>query len=281
MKNIKQELPPYEEIQSYDKVIDHIKNANETLKNSLIDAIKKLHPEQAFAISDEKSESCVRFLNSFLSNSNNGNVFTTNYDLLLYWVLMRMLNTSDKDKICDGFGRDTEDGELSELRWGKNSGTQSIYYLHGALHLFDTGIEIVKEEYDTQHYLLQKINERMKKKEYPIFVTAGSGDDKLAHIMHNKYLSYCYDKLSAIEGSLIVYGFGFGKYDDHIIKAINKAGENRRDKDGKWHMLHSVYIGLYSKDDYKHINQIKDQFKVPIRVFKAETTNVWGEKKPY
>jgi len=116
----------------------------------------------------------------------------------------------------------------------------------------------------------------MAQKEYPIFVTAGSGKDKLTHIMHNKYLSFCYETLTAISGSLIVYGFGFGAYDDHIIKAINKAGKKRRDEKGNWLMLNSVYIGVYSEKDYNHIKQIESQFKVPLRVFDAKSLNVWG-----
>ncbi|MDZ7795507.1 MAG: hypothetical protein U5P10_17980 [Spirochaetia bacterium] len=88
----------------------------------------------------------------------------------------------------DGFGRDREnldewvpedELEYSELRWGKHKEEQTIYYLHGALPIFDTGIEIVKEEYDSEHLLLENINKRMERKEYPIFVTAGNGEKSL------------------------------------------------------------------------------------------------------
>lgn len=261
------------------EVVKKIKEASETLKSSLIDAIKELHPDHVFKIPEDKSQGCANFLNSFLSPG--GGVFTTNYDLLLYWVCER----NQLENRVDGFGRAAEEADewvepevrqYSELRWGKYKDDQSIYYLHGALQIFDTGIEIIKEEYTSQHYLLENIKGRMAKKEYPIFVTAGSGNDKLTHIMHNKYLTHCYETLTAIEGSLIVYGFGFGPYDDHIIKAINKAGKKRKDENGNWHMLKSVYIGLYSEKDYNHIKQIEKQFKVPLRVFDAKTLYVWG-----
>lgn len=261
------------------KVVEKIKEASETLKTSLIEAIKELHPGHVFTIPENKSRVCANFLQSFLSQG--GEVFTTNYDLLLYWICER----NQLENRVDGFGRDAEETDewvepenrqYSELRWGKYKDEQSIYYLHGALQIFDTGIEIIKEEYTSQHYLLENIKERMAKKEYPIFVTAGSGNDKLVHIMHNRYLSHCYDRLTKIEGSLIVYGFGFGPYDDHIIKAINKAAKKRKDKNGNWHMLNSIYIGLYSENDYTRIKQIEKQFKVPLRVFDAKTLNVWG-----
>jgi hypothetical protein len=261
------------------KVVKKIKSASEILKTSLIDAIKELHPEHVFTIEEEKSQACASFLATFLNQ--NGLIFTTNYDLLLYWVLMR----NKIENGGDGFGRDAiesdewvepDDRQYSELHWGKNSDSQSIHYLHGALQIFDTGIEIEKEEYTSEHYLLENIKARMTKKEYPIFVTAGSGKDKLTHIVHNKYLAYCYEQLSTISGSLICYGFSFSPYDDHIIKAINKAGKKRIDEEGKWHMLNSVYIGIYSKNDLSHIKEIKKQFKVPVRLFDAKTLNVWG-----
>lgn len=261
------------------KIVEKIRKASETLKSSLIDAIKELHPEHVFEVPEEKSQACAAFLKSFLDE--NGQVFSTNYDLLLYWVLMR----NQLDRMGDGFGRETDetdewidpdDRDWSELRWGKNKETQSIHYLHGALHLFDTGIDVIKEEYSSEHYLLENVKARMAKKEYPIFVTAGSSKDKLTHIMHNKYLAYCYESLSRISGTLICFGFGFGPYDEHIIRAINKAYKWREVEEGKLERLQSVYIGVYSEKDLEHINSIKKKFKVPMRVFDAKTVNVWG-----
>lgn len=262
------------------KVVYNIKKATETLKESLIEAIKELHPEHVFSVPEEKSIACANFLNSFLDDD--GQIFTTNYDLLLYWVLMR----NEIENAIDGFGRDSEESdewipederEYSELRWGKHKGVQTIHYLHGALQLFDAGVDIIKEEYTDDHFLLENIKIRMEKKEYPIFVTAGNGYEKLTHIVHNKYLANCYESLSSITGSLICYGFGFGKYDNHIISAINKAAKKRKDKNNKWlPFLNSVYIGVYSEEDLKYIKSIEKKFKVPVRVFDSKTVNVWG-----
>lgn len=81
-----------------------------------------------------------------------GSVFSTNYDLLLYWILMR----NNIVEHVDGFGREIENpGEFvppeeqvwTELRWGKNREKQNVFYVHGALPFFDTGVDIVKEEY--------------------------------------------------------------------------------------------------------------------------------------
>lgn len=251
--------------------------ANKLLQNSLIEAIGKLHPEHVFNIPDEKSVSCYQFLSDFLENE--GMVFSTNYDLLLYWVLMR----NESKKAVDGFGRELlnpddvkfgADQDWSDLYWGKHKEEQSVFYLHGTLPIFDNGVDIEKEVYRNQAYLLTNIKERLNKKEYPIFVTAGSGKEKLQHIMHNKYLTFCYENLCDIEGSLISFGFNFGEYDEHIIEAINKAskyGARTGDK------LLSIYIGVFSQGDLDHIKSIESKFKCKVNVYDSKTANIWDK----
>lgn len=260
-------------------LIAKIRSASEALKNSLIDAVKELHPEHVFKVPEEKSQACIKFLQQYIDKD--GLVFSTNYDLLPYWVLMR----NSAHNAIDGFGRDLEtdlgngeyvnpeDLEYSELRWGKYKKEQTIFYLHGTLPIFDTGINIVKVEYDSEHFLLQNVKDRIDKKQYPIFVTAGNGKEKLTHIMHNKYLSNCYERLCNIQGSLITFGFNFGEYDTHIIDAINTAAKmGRKVADRLW----SIYIGVFSDEDLKHINEIKDQFKCKVTAYNARTANIWN-----
>lgn len=260
-------------------LVPKIKTTSEELKNSLIDAVKELHPEHVFKIPVEKSQSCVNFLQEYLNKG--GLVFSTNYDLLLYWVLIR----NNAQNAIDGFGRDLETDldnehfiesdnlEYSELRWGKYKKTQTIHYLHGTLPIFDAGINIIKVEYDSGHYLLENVKERIDKKEYPIFVTAGNGNEKLAHIMHNKYLTFCYEQLCNIQGSLVTFGFNFGEYDTHIIDAINIAAKGGRKTPEK---LWSIYIGVYSDSDLKHIRDIEKQFKCKVTPYNAKTANLWN-----
>lgn len=255
---------------------EKVDSASSKLKQSLLDAVNVLHPEHVFTVPEDESEACSRFLKTFLDSK--GNIYSTNYDLLLYWILMR-------NKIVqhtDGFGRElenpeefvpSEEQEWSELRWGKHRDDQNVFYVHGALPFFDTGTDIIKEEYDQQNYLLEKISNRMDRGEYPIFVTAGNGREKLTHIMHNHYLSNCFDSLSGITGSLVTFGFNFGPYDDHIIKAINRAAKYGNKKFPK---LLSVYIGVYSDQDKEHIEKISSKFKCKVRIYDAKTVNVWG-----
>lgn len=254
-----------------------IEAASAKLKSSLLDAVRALHPEHVFTVSEEAVAACAKFLNLFLSRG--GSVFSSNYDLPLYWILMR----ANTIKHIDGCGRDAlnyepgmdeSDIELSDLYWGKHKEKQNIFYVHGALPFFDAGSQVVKEEYGNSAYILQNISTRMENGEYPIFVTAGNGEQKLAHIMHNQYLSFCYDKLSTMTGTLVTFGFNFGDYDRHIIDAINHAAKDGRKDFPK---LLSVYIGVYSESDKKHIENIAHLFKPKVRIFDAKTVDVWGK----
>lgn len=249
------------------------------LKNSLLDAVRALHPEYVFEVPEEQSVACSNFLNNFLGTG--GHIFSTNYDLLLYWILLRN-NIIDH---VDGFGRELEnpdevakgeEQQWSELIWGKHKDKQNVFYVHGALPFFDTGVEIIKEEYDGTNYLLENISDRMEAGAYPVFVTAGNGREKLSHIMHNHYLSWCYDNLCNIEGSLVTFGFNFGPYDEHIIEAINRAAKEGKNIHPK---LLSVYIGVYSDDSRRHIEQIQGKFKCKVRIFDAKTVDVWGKSE--
>ncbi len=256
------------------KLKKRVEAASAKLKKSLLDAVKAMHPEHVFKVPEDQSMACAAFLQKFLGTT--GSIFSTNYDLLLYWVLMR---NGIVDHV-DGCGRELEndtgeymapeDQEWSELIWGINRNKQNVFYLHGALPFFDSGVSVVKEEYDVYNYLLENISARMENGEYPIFVTAGDGTQKLNHITHNQYLTYCYDNFCQMEGSLVTYGFSFGQYDEHIIAAINKAAKQKIPN-----KLWSIYIGVYSPEDKKHIEQIKGKFACKVHVFDAKTANVW------
>lgn len=254
---------------------EQIQSASQKLKETLLKSVQELHPEHVYKLPDDKSAACAAFLSPFLNSG--GQIYTTNYDLLLYWVLMR----EGVNNPIDGFGKEVfnhdevtkgAEPELSDLFWGPNKDDQNVHYLHGALHLFDAGAAVFKEQYSYDAYLLQNITARLNNGEYPIFVTAGTSDEKLEHIRHNQYLSHCYDKLSKVSGSLVTFGFNFGEYDEHIIEAINRAKANKDMGSKLW----SVYIGVYSAADEAHIRSIENKFRLKVTLFDAKTANVWG-----
>ena len=255
--------------------IDKCMNLKEELKKELIDAIDKMHPDCIFKLTDENINYCGKFLEPYFKDE--CSIISTNYDLLLYWVLMRYQST-DGRSFSDGFSHKYE----KEIRTVKGytqvdksliwngSQSQNIFYLHGALHIFDTRHGYEKEQYDAdQHcFIKNRIDSRIKKDNYPVFVTAGDSSQKMQQIMHNGYLAYCYNHLKIIRGSLVTLGFSFGENDKHIIDAINEAGKKG---------LNSIYIGCFSDSDSQYIKELIDQkyFNVKVNTYDAKTAHIW------
>lgn len=53
------------------------------IKDALVNAIAKRHPDRPFDIENQQYAACRAFLNGF------NHIFTLNYDVLLYWTLMQ------------------------------------------------------------------------------------------------------------------------------------------------------------------------------------------------
>lgn len=94
-----------------------IESSMTKLKEGLLGAVQSLHPEHVFTVPEKQYESCSKFLKCFLDTK--GKIFSTNYDLLLYWVLVHR----NEIEHCDGFGRDLENPEevrVGEKKYGLN-----------------------------------------------------------------------------------------------------------------------------------------------------------------
>ncbi len=67
-----------------------------------------------------------------------------NYDLLLYWSIMQNEVRQPLTLGDDGF-RTPDDGEAEYVTWDvERTDEQDVFYLHGALHLYDAGSELKK-----------------------------------------------------------------------------------------------------------------------------------------
>ncbi len=178
------------------------------LRDALIHAVHEVHPGSQFEIPHAQIESCAKFLENFEA------IFTTNYDLLLYWVIVNKI----KEKFGDGFGQ----GEAADgFRKFDPEGYCATYYLHGALHFF------LSEQRDTLKRLLEgsKIIEDIaitikERHQLPLFVAEGVSSQKMTKINSVPYLKYCYDELSNVEESLFVFGLTTNDRDRHIFDAI-------------------------------------------------------------
>jgi len=87
------------------------------------------------------------------------------------------------------------------------------------------------------------------------------------------YLSFCYDQLSSLNGSLVTFGFNFGGYDDHIVDALRTAADTGSNADPK---LRSIYVGIYSEKDIPRIQGVVNTIKCKAHYYDARSIQPWG-----
>ena len=115
------------------ETINQIKEDQEHLKQALITAISNTHPHLPHEVTEEQ----YSFVRKFISGFNQ--VFTVNYDLLLYW-------SRNKNDLPPENYR-TDDGFRAQRRWEGHNTNQEVHFLHGGLHIYDSGSSIKKHAF--------------------------------------------------------------------------------------------------------------------------------------
>lgn len=239
------------------------------LRDVLITAIAKSHPDYPFEIDDKASASCKSFLSEF------HHIFTVNYDLLLYWTLMRA-DIDPKVKSDDGF-RTPEEGEALYVTWEpENVHRQNVHYLHGALHLFDAGHELQKYTWiNTGERLIDQIRAAMIDGKFPLFVAEGRSEQKLKKIRHSAYLSKAERSLNSIGNSLFTFGHSLASNDDHVIRAILHSKVDRLFVGVHGDPTSAANVGLISRaeglPDRRRSNR-----SLEVQFYDSDTAKVWG-----
>ncbi|HAU1719438.1 TPA: DUF4917 family protein [Legionella pneumophila] len=257
------------------------------LKNILVETISKNHPDNPTAISDTQYQSCQIFLSEFQT------IYTLNYDLLLYWTVMH-----NQNEFNDGF--EDPHSELALLgqeyyeekyvKWSMGNETSAnILFIHGALHLYDAGIETRKYCWKrTGVSLKEQILMGMDDEMYPLFVAEGSQEEKFTKINHNSYLSRCYRSFQSKSGALFIFGLALKENDSHICEAITdgafsalfvslygdiNSSENIEIKE----KIQSLVYLREQREKKKEKNSKRYKAKnLSIYTFHADTAKVWG-----
>jgi len=150
-------------------------------------------------------------------------VFTTSYDLLVYWAMA-----------CEGFepfmdhfrygGR----CEFDPVRATVPADRVPVYFLHGALHLVvGSAGETWKLRQTDLDSILGQFGRPIKGDAgaRPLLVTEGSADDKLAAIEDNVYLSHALDRLRQRDLPVVVFGSSLSEHDAHLAEALSEHPE--------------------------------------------------------
>lgn len=209
----------------------HVTASTAINKKALVSAIANTHLPFPKSVDEARKDRCVKFLAPYK------NVFTTNYDLLLYWVAM---HGSELLQRQDGFRSSADEPDAEYLVSHEHiKGNKGILFLHGALHIYVVNGEVRKHSWvRSDKRLIELIKRGLDRGEYPLFVAEGDSDKKLEQIQRSGYLSYCPGKLERIEQALVVYGLSLGESDQHIMNVLADNPE-----------LERVYVGLYSDFD--------------------------------
>lgn len=191
----------------------------DAIKRHLIRAITRVHPRRPADFEDEAYETCLGFLLNFTGperGGNTGSIFTTNYDLLLYWTVARFHHELDCD---DGFrGR--------PLMWSEgNAEHQNIFYMHGGLHIYegDDGIRKLRSD----RPLLDQVETLLEDGDLPIFVAEGSSRQKRQRIRSNDYLLHARKAFRRVcadpEAVLFSFGHSLRTQDEHLLTLIGRG----------------------------------------------------------
>lgn len=255
----------------------------DALKEILIQTIAGNHPAIPPEIDDAQFWACRKFLSHFLAAG--GQVFTLNYDLLLYWTLMHD-DDPEVDPVDlaknDGFGNDEDDPDAEYVVWQGEVGAHDarIHFLHGALHLFDSGSELKKYTWVRKGIpLVEQARAAIDGNAYPLFVAEGTSSQKKAKIRHNAYLYQGFKQFTAnvktAKHCFFVFGHSLAENDDHILIRMAR---------GKFQKL---YVGIYgdptSADNQRIMNranelasQRHEKWPLEVAFYDAASAHVWG-----
>jgi len=201
-----------------------------SVRDALIHCIRKIHPD-FYSVESKWIKKVAAELSEFKR------VFTTNYDLLLYWIVA----DGGFSKFTDFFWSSglTFD-EFNTDIWGNKT---AILYLHGALFLYLDSFYIKKIK-RTQD-LLSSIEASLRGGNLPVFVSEGTSNEKLRSIARNSYLSFAFRQLKEVKTGITIFGHSLSPVDNHIVDAIIKNGSFQ-------HIAYSIYVGDKSSDQIQN-----------------------------
>jgi hypothetical protein len=241
-----------------------------------VSAIARRHPDRPHNISAKQYAACRVFLSRF------DHIFTLNYDVLLYWTLMQ----DEVDKLDlkpdDGFRHPDNGHDLPYVSWQRGHSAK-VSYLHGALHLFDQGTEIIKYTWSkTDVPIVDQVRGALDENKYPLFVAEGTSASKVERILHNAYLAKALRSFEACCGpaknAIVIFGHSLAENDMHVLRCIAGGG------------CANLLIGLYGDPDSPANRAIvakaeelvasrkrkRGRFPLNVTYYQAESAKIWG-----
>ncbi|VXC97716.1 conserved hypothetical protein [Pseudomonas sp. 8Z] len=183
------------------------------LREQLVIAVSNSHPSALTTNCNppeaEKRKKRIEKCRGFLSNFQN--VFSLNYDLLLYWV------RCFENIYLGGDSFDKLDEELVFVP----DEDANFFFPHGALFLYRDGVGATKSRSSKDNPILARLENNIRNGIFPMCISEGTGAQKLEAIKNNYYLHFSYNRIKECKGSIFTFGCSFlDSKDDHIIQAM-------------------------------------------------------------
>ncbi|MFG1302420.1 DUF4917 family protein [Xanthobacter sp. V3C-3] len=182
-----------------------------SIRGALISAVHSVHIPWAAA-----QASVLDSISSELSKYNS--VYSTNYDLIIYWSIMRR-----PAFFKDYFFSERFDINNTDI-WGE---VTKIHYLHGGLHLYrDVNGGTLKRRAEDGANLLDLFATPYRNA-LPLFISEGHSEEKISSIYRSDYLSFMLSTFRDDHSPMVIFGHGLGDSDNHISAALRSVGGRR------------------------------------------------------
>lgn len=246
--------------QSYNVPQNYIQNIQadkEQLKSSLIDVITRSHPARSSYVTVNQYDLAKPFISQFEK------VFTLNYDLLLYWIINKTEITPRGYQNNDGFFGDT---------WIARP-NQDVFFVHGGLHLYDTGLSIKKHVFNDNLNvsIAEQVSANLNAGNFPLFVSEPTAEKKLSKIKHNPYLNSCFEAIKSLRGSLFIHGHAMAANDQHIFNQIKESDVTR------------IFVGIFGDENsdeniitIANARRFLQKRSITIEFYDAATAPIWA-----
>lgn len=248
---------------------DRLRADAAVVRAALATVLASRHPDYPWDVEDAEYEAAREFLSHF------ERIYTINYDMLLYWTVMQDMEPAVPRN--DGFGT-PEDPEAPYVAWDPYTvfKTQRVFYLHGSLHLYDSGPELTKITWSrTGIPLVDQIREALEEGRFPLIVTEGTSEDKVDKILHSAYLNHAIRSFGSIHGSLFLYGLSLAPNDAHLLRRIEEGSTSM------------MYVSIFGDPESNANQQVISRAEalaqgrpavrpLEVRFFDAQSAGVWG-----
>jgi hypothetical protein len=194
-----------------------VSDAYSLVKHSLIQAVPSVHC--AHSTTEPHLANIAAFMARFKT------VFSLNYDLIVYWALLRSNESQQAHRFKDCFydGRFRSDWANFRNPYRQERSVTLMFYPHGALHLAaDKDGDDIKLTGDGASTFLETIFEEWESNEVaPLIVCDGNSEQKRRRIGSSTYLSTVLTEVLPSSGpSLVCYGWALGEQEDHILRQL-------------------------------------------------------------